>query len=148
MIISETKNRLLIKEILSDKKMFDRCAFPTTYDRVNPDLNNIWILIQDDNKENIGLIELRKWTGISYEVHIMIKTKYQNSRTPLEASKAVIEYLRKNTVIRKLIAFVPINYIHVIKHCFKLGFNVCGQMDNAVIIKEQYRKLIIFDLDL
>lgn len=140
MKIEETKDRQLIESICKDDVILQMTDGDKS--KYKADLNHLWLLIKE-NDEIIGLGEFIQIKTITWECHIRILPKYQGKGIALEGAKKGIVWLRHNTVIRNVIAYIPYECEHVFKFLKKLEFIPSGIIKNGIIFHNKLQDLIL-----
>lgn len=111
----------------------------------NPD--SIYLRIQDDGKI-VGLYEVQMFTKITGNVHVRLLPEARNTGISKDAYPALLEYLKANTHLKKLICSIPAKHEPMMKIINKTRFKACGLIPDGIFWNDETQDLILFQLDI
>ena len=127
--IEKTTHHKLIKDL-------------TTYDTYT---SSRYFLIKSDDFI-VGIFELQAITKITETVHLYILPAFQKKGIAYSAFLELIEYLKQEQKILKLICTIPITNKNILSALRKTPFKACGVISHGIIWNEQIQDLLIFEL--
>lgn len=145
MIITETKNKQLIKEFITNPILWNITGYVGNSDEFIPDLNHQYLLATKDDKK-VCLMELKKFTNLVSEAHIYTLPEEMRKGIGSEAVKVAIEWIKENTKIKTIMLTVPLSCEHVIKFLTKTEFKVCGMLHKSIVYQNQLQDLVLYEL--
>jgi RimJ/RimL family protein N-acetyltransferase len=144
-IITETKDKELIKSIITNEHIWELAGYSGNKDEYEPDLTNTWLKIELD-RVLVGIFKLRKFTEITVDGHIHILPEFRNKIIANDAIKESRKYLKEKSNYKNVITTVPISCEHVMKLMDRVGFKVCGAIHNGIIYQDRLEDLIVYEL--
>ncbi|HEY3527386.1 MAG TPA: hypothetical protein VGK47_14410 [Nitrososphaeraceae archaeon] len=147
MKIKQTKNVDLIRSIVTNPILWKQAGHDGDPIFYTPYLGNIWLIGQKDNK-NVGLLELKQITAITYEAHIRILPEFQGTGESVEFAQNVRKFIKNSCKnIHNLVCHVPMECKYVINFLSRLNLKVNGLIRNGIIYNNTLQDLIIFQLE-
>lgn len=144
MKVSETKNKHLIKEIVTNPTLFKMLGYSGNPEDFRPNLNDMWIYISEDNKA-VGLFHVKEFTRVTAECHAYILPEFHGSGKSIEAATKAIEYLKTNSEYRVLMTMVPMACEHVFKFLKRIDFKPCGLIKNSIVYNDQLQDMVLLE---
>ncbi len=130
MILFKTLSYNLIKDI---------------YPELDINVKNDYIIIKV-NQNNIGFFELQPLTKITSLLHTYIAKEYRNKHYSSRATKKLLEYVKENTRIHKLLGSIPVSVKQQQTVAEKIGARVCGIIKEGIVWDGELQDLLLFEL--
>lgn len=149
MQINLTQNKKIIKQVLTEPTLWK-----VMYGQGNelscfkPDMSFRYLLVEKDNKEIIGLFQIRELTKMLLECHSFILPKYWGTATSKEAIIEGFNWVRSNTTYLKCFTDIPDDCKEVIKASEYLGWKKIGTIENGVIYNNKIQQLHLYEFSL
>lgn len=107
--------------------------------------------IDTETSKPVGMITLKPFTNLTYEVHPYILPEYwknRKARFGRELGYEVYNFLKQDTQIKKLFTYIPASRQIVINYAKKFGFKEISRMKDALVYFDELTDLVLLELDI
>lgn len=144
MKVLETKNKTLIKDVVTNPVLFKMLGYSGNPEDFRPNLNDTWLHISYESI-TVGLFHVKEFTKITAECHAYILPEYHGKGVSISAAEKAIDYLKKNSEYRTLMTMVPMACEHVFKFLKRIDFKPCGLIKNSIVYNDQLQDMVLLE---
>ena len=122
-----TKNALLIREIMTDDKLWAQLSEDHAPDKEQwmPDMWYPWLVLTRENDYMVELYGVAAWipqTPIVYKFHPAFLSDKWGDKHTVGLTKLAIDWAWKNLSVQKMVASVPVMYKNTLRLGQRVGF--------------------------